>query len=66
MKSKSKIPAQAKKSFQQVKYLLENFIEGQNKDALLTEAIKMQTNIFSLEMMKPSLEEIFYNSQGAK
>lgn len=41
-------------------------VSSQNKDALLTEAIKMQTNIFSLEMMKPSLEEIFYNSQGTK
>ncbi len=41
-------------------------VSSQNKDAILTEAIKMNTNIFSLEMMKPSLEEIFYNSQGTK
>ena len=41
-------------------------VSSQNKDAFLTEAIKMNTNIFSLEMMKPSLEEIFYNSQGTK
>lgn len=41
-------------------------VSSQHKDALLTEAIKMNNNIFSLEMMKPSLEEIFYNSQSTK
>lgn len=41
-------------------------VRSEHKDALLTEAIKLKTNIFSLEMIKPSLEEIFYNSQGTK
>lgn len=41
-------------------------VSSQYKDSLLTEAMKLNSNIFGLEMMKPSLEEIFYNSQSAK
>lgn len=46
--------------------VLKLIVSSENKDALLTEAISHKSNIFSLEMMKPSLEEIFYNSQSTK
>lgn len=46
--------------------VLKLIVSSDNKDALLTEAISHKSNIFSLEMMKPSLEEIFYNSQSTK
>ncbi len=34
------------------------------KDALLNHLVGQKKNIVSLEMMKPSLEEIFYNTRG--
>ena len=45
---------------------LKVIVSSRHKDALLTEAINSKSNIFSLEMVKPSLEEIFYKSQGTK
>lgn len=36
------------------------------KDAFLKEAIEKKVNIVSLEMVKPSLEEIFYHAQEQK
>lgn len=41
-------------------------VSSANKDKLLTEAIATNCNIYGLEMIKPSLEEIFYNTQGSK
>lgn len=46
--------------------LIKIVVTSEFKDKLLTEAIQAKSNIFSLEMMKPSLEEIFYNTQGSK
>ncbi len=40
-------------------------VSSEFKDSLLTEAISKKSNVFSLEMIKPSLEEIFYNTQGS-
>lgn len=41
-------------------------VAPENKDAFLKEAMARQDNIFSLEMSKPSLEEIFYKTQERK
>jgi ABC-2 type transport system ATP-binding protein len=50
--------------------LPENFVKitvsSENKDALLSEAIQLKSHIFSLEMVRPSLEEIFYHTQASK
>lgn len=40
-------------------------VSAENKDALLNEALQKKHNVFSLEMIRPSLEEIFYHSQGS-
>jgi ABC-2 type transport system ATP-binding protein len=41
-------------------------VSSVNKDEFLSEAISENCEIYSLEMSKPSLEEIFYNTQGSK
>ena len=41
-------------------------VSSNNKDALLSEALSQNLSILSLEMIKPSLEEIFYHTQGSK
>lgn len=41
-------------------------VEPKNKDELLMELISQGSNIVSIEMKKPSLEEIFYLSRGSK
>ena len=40
-------------------------VSSEHKDSFLREALEKKTNIFSLEMVKPSLEEIFYKTKGA-
>ena len=39
-------------------------VAPESKDSFLTELIKNKCNIVSVEMQKPSLEEIFYKSRG--
>lgn len=39
-------------------------VPAENKDQLLMELLSNKFNIVSVEMQKPSLEEIFYNSRG--
>lgn len=46
--------------------LMKVVVTSQHKDSFITEAINARKNIYSLEMMKPSLEEIFYHTQGTK
>jgi ABC-2 type transport system ATP-binding protein len=46
--------------------LIKMTVGSEFKDKLLLEAIENKSNVFSLEMVKPSLEEIFYNTQGSK
>jgi ABC-2 type transport system ATP-binding protein len=46
--------------------LMKFIVPSEFKDAFLSEAIQAKSKILSLEMVKPSLEEIFYNTQGAK
>lgn len=41
-------------------------VSAQNKDAFLNEVLSMKLNLVSLDMIKPSLEEIFYHTQGPK
>jgi ABC-2 type transport system ATP-binding protein len=46
--------------------LLRFTISNVYKDSFLIEAVEKHCNILSLEMIKPSLEEIFYHTQGSK
>lgn len=39
-------------------------VSEENKDAVLTHFISQQKSVLSLEMIKPSLEEIFYQTRG--
>jgi ABC-2 type transport system ATP-binding protein len=39
-------------------------VSQENKDALLSHFISQRKSIISLEMIKPSLEEIFYQTKG--
>ena len=41
-------------------------VSSELKNDFLIEAIKKNVNIMNVEMSKPSLEEIFYNTQGSK
>lgn len=41
-------------------------VSAENKDSLLSESIKNQFNVVGVELVKPSLEEIFYHTQGTK
>lgn len=41
-------------------------VTAHNKDAFLGEVLSMKMNLVSLDMIKPSLEEIFYHTQGPK
>ncbi len=41
-------------------------VSAQNKDQLLSESIHLGLNLVGLELIKPSLEEIFYHTQGNK
>ncbi|HXH31685.1 MAG TPA: ABC transporter ATP-binding protein [Bacteriovoracaceae bacterium] len=43
--------------------LIKYTVSFENKDTLLSEALAQQANVYSLEMTKPSLEEIFYKTQ---
>ncbi len=56
IKSISKLPDQTAKVI----------VSAENKDSLLSESIKNHANIVGLELIKPSLEEIFYHTQGSK
>lgn len=46
--------------------MLKIIVSPDNRDSFLTEAINRKCNVFSLEMVKPSLEDIFYHTQGHK
>lgn len=46
--------------------LIKVIVTSENKNALLSEALGEKMNILGVEMMKPSLEEIFYHTQGRK
>ena len=39
-------------------------VPPESKDQLIQEMISSKSNIVSVEMQKPSLEEIFYKSRG--
>lgn len=41
-------------------------LQAAEKDKFLLEALSLGCDIYGLEMIKPSLEEIFYNTQGSK
>lgn len=41
-------------------------VTSHNKEAFLKEALSQNMNVLSLEMIKPSLEEIFYHTQGSR
>lgn len=41
-------------------------LQAGEKEKFLTEAISQGCDVYGLEMVKPSLEEIFYNTQGSK
>jgi ABC-2 type transport system ATP-binding protein len=41
-------------------------VASEHKDELLLEAVSLKKNIINVEMIKPSLEEIFYHTQGSK
>lgn len=41
-------------------------VTSQNKDGFLQEALSKGAHIQGVEMMKPSLEEIFYHTQGSR
>ncbi len=55
-KSMTKLPDQTAKVI----------VSAKNKDSFLTETIQKRFNIVGLELIKPSLEEIFYHTQGTK
>lgn len=46
--------------------LLQFKVSNENKDRFLSEALENRCNVLNLEMIKPSLEEIFYHTQGSK
>lgn len=56
VKSFTKLPDQAAKIV----------VAAENKDSLLSESIKNRFNVVGVELIKPSLEEIFYHTQGPK
>jgi ABC-2 type transport system ATP-binding protein len=66
--SPGEIPSsiQVKEKLELPDQLVRFTIAPESKDALLSHFITQKRSIISLEMMKPSLEEIFYNTRGDK
>ncbi len=67
VQSPGELPAQlqVKQKLQLAEDLMRFTVTPDQKDALLNHLVSQKKNIVSLEMMKQSLEEIFYNTRGS-